>query len=226
MASVSDKTVLDSPRSAASEMPESRTARGEESPGLAPAVPEGTDKPAGISPEIFDAALTTFLSGRRLDMRALASEVGISRATLYRRAGSRDQLLGEVLWYLARIAMARASAAAWELCGRERVIAVIDHFLHDLQRAPTLRQLIESEPETALRILTSKHGRVQGGIVDALAYLIKAEREAGYMDPGLDQKTLAYAIVRIGESFLYADVIADTEPDVDRAVEVIERLLR
>ena len=31
--------------------------------------------------------------------------------------------------------------------------------------------------------------------------------------------------MRIGESFLYADVIAENEPDVDEAVEVISRLL-
>jgi hypothetical protein len=42
------------------------------------------------------------------------------------------------------------------------------------------------------------------------------------VDPG----ALAYAIVRIGESFLYADVIADNDPDVDQAVTLVSRLLR
>jgi len=37
--------------------------------------------------------------------------------------------------------------------------------------------------------------------------------------------TLAYAIVRISEGFLYADPIADRAPDTDRATTVIEALL-
>ncbi|HEY4025997.1 MAG TPA: QsdR family transcriptional regulator, partial [Candidatus Dormibacteraeota bacterium] len=41
----------------------------------------------------------------------------------------------------------------------------------------------------------------------------------------LDRATLAYIIVRIGESFLYADVIANNQPDVGRAVEVVAQLL-
>jgi hypothetical protein len=36
---------------------------------------------------------------------------------------------------------------------------------------------------------------------------------------------LAFVLVRIGESFLYADAIADGEPDVDQALEIIGRLL-
>ena len=49
--------------------------------------------------------------------------------------------------------------------------------------------------------------------------------ERGAFRPELDTGTLAYAIMRIGEGFLYADVIADRPPDTRRAVTVIRALL-
>ena len=59
----------------------------------------------------------------------------------------------------------------------------------------------------------------------ALERLIDAERGRGCFDASLDTPTLAYAIVRISEGFLYADPIADRAPDIDRATTVIEALL-
>ncbi len=79
-------------------------------------------------PEIFAAALQVFLACRRLDMRALAADLGISRATLYRKTGSRDQLLGEVLWSLTRRAIERALRSADDLDGVDRVVAVVERY--------------------------------------------------------------------------------------------------
>jgi hypothetical protein len=62
-------------------------------------------------------------------------------------------------------------------------------------------------------------------MIDAVERLLIAEEAVAGERMRLDRPTLAYVIVRIAESFLYADVIADNEPDVDRAVEVIARLL-
>src|SRR5690242_2266002 len=39
-----------------------------------------------------------WLAGERLDMGALAKELGVSRATLYSWVGSRERLIGEVIW--------------------------------------------------------------------------------------------------------------------------------
>ena len=186
----------------------------------------GTEPPADIPPDIFNAALSTYLGRRRLDMRALANELEISRATLYRRVGGRDHLLGEVIWYLARRSLARAYEGTDTLRGEERIVAVVERFMRDVNSQPALARLLEAEPEAALRILTSKHGPIQRGIIDVLERLMELEEERGQLTLGIDHRALAYAIVRIGESFLYADVIADNDPDVDQAVAVISRLLR
>ena len=188
-------------------------------------LPEGTGPPPDIPSPIFVAALQTFLEMRRLDMRALAAELGMGRSSLYRKVGSRDQLLGAVLWYLTRRAIVRAVEAAQGLSGAERVVAVVHHFLHDVHSQASLRRLLHEEPEAALRILTSKRGVVQQRVTAAVERLLAEEEVQADGTLTLDRATLAYVIVRIGESFLYADVIADNQPDVDRAVEVVAKLM-
>ncbi|WP_433058295.1 QsdR family transcriptional regulator [Dactylosporangium sp. CS-033363] len=175
--------------------------------------------------EVFDAALKRFLAQQRVDMRSLAAELGIGRATLYRRAGGRDQVLGHVLWYLTDRNLDRAVRAVEGRRGADRIVAMIGHFLNAVQDQPALRHFLATEPEAALRILTSKRGIVQGRVVAHLEGLIREEIATGAFAPRLDARTLAFVVVRIGESFLYADAIADGEPDVEQALEIIGRLL-
>ena len=106
------------------------------------------------------------------------------------------------------------------------MVTIVERFMRLVNDSAPLRRLLEFEPETALRLLTSKHGPVQRGVIDALERLLTFEEERGELRPGIDSGALAYAIVRIGESFLYADVIADNEPDVAQAVTLVARLLR
>lgn len=190
-----------------------------------PVLAEGVEPPADMPPAIFVAALQTYLELRRLDMRALAAELGMGRSSLYRKVGSRDDLLGAVLWYLTRRAIARAVDASRGLSGPARVVAVVHHFLHDVHSQASLRRFLQEEPEAALRILTSKRGIVQQRVIRAVERLLAEEEAHADANLTLDRATLAYVIVRIGESFLYADVIADNQPDVDRAVEVVAQLL-
>jgi AcrR family transcriptional regulator len=186
---------------------------------------EGVRPPDDVPAPIFVAALQTYLEQRRLDMRALAGELGMGRSSLYRKVGSRDQLLGAVLWYLTRRIMIRAAEAADGLHGADRVVAVFHHFLHAVHGQAALRHLLHEEPEAALRILTSKRGIVQQRVIASVERLLAEEEALTALRLPLDRATMAYIIVRIGESFLYADVIADNQPDVDKAVEVVAQLL-
>jgi AcrR family transcriptional regulator len=193
--------------------------------GASSILPEGVGPPADMPTAIFVAALQTYLEMRRLDMRALATELGMGRSSLYRKVGSRDNLLGAVLWYLTRRSVVRAVEASNGLRGPARVVGVVHYFLHDVHSQAALRRLLQEEPEAALRVLTSKRGIVQQRITMVVDRLLAAEEAHADARLTLDRATLAYVIVRIGESFLYADVIADNQPDVDRAVEVVAQLL-
>ena len=194
-------------------------------------LPEGTAVPDWVPAEIFAAAVDTFVSGQRLDMRSLARRLGVARATLYRRAGNRERLLDELLWWRARRLLDDQVRASIQLAGTGRLIAVIGGVLTGISTDRPLRAFLESDPETALRLLTGTGSAVHSGTIGALENLIDLERRRGSFDPSLDTPTLAYAIVRLSEGFLYADVIAarapaiDRTPDIDRAITLIHALL-
>src|SRR5947209_2316898 len=91
--------------------------------------PDGLAAPADVPDDIFRAALRAYMAPERLDMQALAAELGIGRTTLYRKAGHRDRLLGEVLWYLARRLMTQALDTPPRVRGSARVTAVAKRFI-------------------------------------------------------------------------------------------------
>jgi AcrR family transcriptional regulator len=165
-------------------------------------------------------------AGVRLDPPALAADLGVSRATLHRRAGNRDALLGEALWAMTSYALEHHIARY----DRERPDAVraswvLARFRHGIATDPALRRLLDEEPRIAIRVLTDPRGRVQPRVVDAIAELLRVDVERGDIIPVLDVTDLAYAIVRIGESFLYADVLVGRPSDVDAATRLTEVLL-
>jgi AcrR family transcriptional regulator len=188
-------------------------------------LPEGTGAPSTIPGPIFAAAVDTFVAGQRLDMRSLARRVGVARATLYRRAGNREQLLDQVLWWRARLLLADQVRASAHLNGTDRLTAVIAGVLRGIGADRPLRMFLESDPETALRVMTGTRSTVHQGMAAVLENLIDLERGRGAFDASLDTPTLAFAIIRVADGFLYSDVIADRAPDIDRATTVIEGLL-
>jgi AcrR family transcriptional regulator len=194
-------------------------------PDLARLLPEGTAAPDGIPGPVFDAALRRIRDLQRLDMRGLAAELGVGRATLYRWVGSRDALLGELFWWLARRSHARALDASAGQIGRDRILGFLQVFLDSARRDPALRRFLAEEPEVALRVLTSRAARVQSGSIALMEALLAAETGGGRLHPAVERSTLAYVIVRICESFLYADVIAGREVDLDQARTVVGHLL-
>ena len=188
-------------------------------------LPEGTAAPASIPADVFAAAADAYAAGRRLEMQSLARRLGVARATLYRRAGNRERLLDEVLWWRGRRLLAAQVLATRERVGVARITAVIVGVLRSIEHDRALRAFVEADPEAALRILTGTRSTVQRGMSRALENLIDLERARGAFVTDLDTPTLAYAIMRICEAFLYADLIADRARDIGRAATVIEGLL-
>ncbi len=187
-------------------------------------LPEGTAPPPDIPADAFAAALDAYENCRQLDMSALAAELGVARATLYRRVGSRQRLLGEVLWYRSRQVIAAAIAGAEGLRGAARVVATFESYLRVVHDRPQLRAIFERDPEGALRLVSGQDSPVHRGLVRVTASLLAEEEERGALRLTIDRDTLAYVIVRIGESLVYADRPARVE-GYRMPVEVIARLL-
>ncbi|WP_433062820.1 QsdR family transcriptional regulator [Dactylosporangium sp. CS-033363] len=176
---------------------------------------------------IVRSAARWLLEGRRLDMQGLADELGMSRATLFRRAGGREELLGRALWLITERTL-RLAEQRWEA---ERPPDAMHtpgtgRHLNALVSASTaLRRLLDDEPAVTLRVLTDPRGRVQTGIVAFIEGLLRRDMaEFGFV-PIIEPNSLAYALVRLGESFVYADVLANRQPDVETANRLQQALV-
>ncbi|MGY1724243.1 QsdR family transcriptional regulator [Blastococcus sp. SYSU DS0533] len=185
----------------------------------------------GAPEEIVRHAARTLMSGRRLDTGTLAAELGISRATLFRRAGNRDAILGDALAFLGRRTLAAierehdARSAGDEPSTRLRSLAVSEDFRYALSTALPVRRLLDEEPATAIRVLTDPQGRVQPRVVEAYTELFQRDVDEHGLVPQIPVPLLALAVVRLGESFLYSDVLAARTPDLKAATTIIDALI-
>ncbi|MFL5910652.1 MAG: QsdR family transcriptional regulator [Gaiellaceae bacterium] len=179
---------------------------------------------AATREEVLEAAMQRFLRGRRIDVQAIAGELGLARATIYRWFGSREELIGEVLFNAADPLLQEARREA-RARGGSALLNTFDGFNRRLADAPALRGFVESERDAAVRIITSGAGTLQPRIVARIQEVIEEEIEAGGYRAPVEPSTLAYAIVKLAEAFLFNDAAAGMRGDVDRLREVEAALL-
>ncbi|MFT6434115.1 MAG: AcrR family transcriptional regulator [Candidatus Azotimanducaceae bacterium] len=166
-----------------------------------------------------------FMHAKRIELQKLARELGISRATAYRWAGSADQLAGEVLASLTNDTFKQLLVESKEKNGRERILEVLNKGMQYAQNFPALQRFLKRNPETGLKIVASKEGPVQSATILNIQGLLEDEVESGHLTLTVEPAVMAYALTRIIESFLYADAIAGTEPDLDNAAKILELML-
>ena len=160
-------------------------------------------------------------------MQGLADELGVSRVTLFRRVGSREELLSRALWLLTE-RMLEMAAAQWEAErpeGELHAPGTGRHINAIVAQSTGLRRLLDDEPALTIRVLTDPRGRVQTGIVAFVEDLLRRDVEEFGLVTLIEPDALAYALVRLGESFLYADVLAARKPDVATANRLQQALI-
>jgi AcrR family transcriptional regulator len=179
----------------------------------------GTTRAANSAARIVSTAARWIYEGRRVDMQGLADELGVSRVTLFRRVGSREELISQALWRLTErmldIAVERWEAERPE--GELHTPGTIRHINAMVAGSTGLRRMLDDEPALTMRVLTDPRGRVQSGIVAFNEVVLRRDMEEFGLVTIIEPSALAYALVRLGESFLYADVIAARKPDVETA---------
>jgi AcrR family transcriptional regulator len=179
---------------------------------------ERAEKPGPLT--AFALARRLVLTGQRVDMKSLANELGVDRATLFRWVGNRDQLLVEILWSTAeptwRHAVARAQGP-----NAARVVAVFDEFVRAVIGAEFFVVLMRREPERTLRLLTTKAGAFQQRLRACVEQLLIDEHDTHGLSLPLPAHELAYLLVRIAESFIYSDLIIGETPDASTATAAI-----
>jgi AcrR family transcriptional regulator len=182
-------------------------------------------RPATASPdEVFVEVRRQYLEGERVDLTVVARRLGLGRATIYRWFGSRERLLGEVIGDELEQLIASKRREVRRRGGRG-LLEVFDRINQALSRSTALRRFLEQERTAAMRLLTSSNGVVQPRGVACITELIEAEVKAGRYEPPAEPETLAYAIVRLAEAFLYNDAAIGIRGDHARLREVEAALL-
>jgi AcrR family transcriptional regulator len=175
--------------------------------------------------DAFRLARRKFLAAERIDMSALAEELGVNRVTLYRWVGSREQLLVEVVWSLASRTLSNVDRRV-RAKGAERIVRVVTRFLEDVISNQGMRRWLAEEGELAMRLLTRHDTDFQPRLIEAIEQMLREESDAGRLDLPVDLHEVAYVIVRLIESYTYLDLITGEEPDARRAEPVLRMLLR
>ncbi|WP_431969032.1 QsdR family transcriptional regulator [Nocardia sp. bgisy134] len=183
--------------------------------------------------DIIRYAATEIEEGKRLDLGVLAAELHISRVTLFRRVGNRDQLLSEALWWLNERSL-ESSIGRWRHVNGDAVRSesgalrsmwiVTDHCART-GRDTGFQKLLDDEPIAAIRALTDPEGAVQPRMITAITDLLKHDVREGGLRPSVDLGTLAFAVVRLGESVLYADLLAGRQSNIAKASTLVTALV-
>jgi AcrR family transcriptional regulator len=199
----------------------------EEGPTLAYLQAMGEDPAAqrATPADAFNAAREHFRRGEKLDMVALASELGVARATLYRWTGDRDRLLADVIWAelhdLIRAADRRAPGS-----GRPRLEHAIGWLLDTIAGAPALRALLANEGDSGLRMIITPNGPVRPRILRTVTQLIQREIAEGNYRAPAPPELLADGIIALAERYLHNGGDPTLNPDPTTARSIATLLLR
>ena len=174
----------------------------------------------------FRTACAWFMEGRRIDISALAEEVGVSRVTMHRWVGTRDELLTEVMWHLtsrtfdrlqSEVEAERIAPIAPDLMGRYIAAIASNTGVLRLQR---------EEPETFVRLCTTGAATFQRRMVERVGEVLRADRAAGLLTVDLPDDELAFAVVRLLEAYAHAPTLTGEPADPALATRVLRALLR
>ena len=174
--------------------------------------------------DVFDAALQLWVSSKSIELVTIAEQLGIGRATIFRWVGSRDLLIGEVLWH--------ACSSMWSLAlqqaqgrGAERAADAAYRMMSGVLAFEPFSHFLQRDAEYALRLLMGRDSLVQTRIITEVSRELSALIEQREMATTLPVDDLAFMLVRIVESCIYSDQIAGRAPNPELARETIRILL-
>jgi AcrR family transcriptional regulator len=175
----------------------------------------------------YSLARDRLLAGERIDMQQLAAELAVDRSTLFRWVGSRDQLVSRILHELGRKTLTRVLRRVRDegFSGAQLVAEALGGFADELITAPFFRAYLRREPERALRLLTTSASSIQREMIGAVERLLDQEVDTTALSYPMSTCDLAYLVIRIGESFIYTDLITGGVPDSGKARTALLALL-
>ncbi len=154
--------------------------------------------------EVLDAALAQFeeIGIRRSTIEDIARRAGIDRVTVYRRVGSKDDVIQAVLAREARRLIDQIGAATASLPTLEQRIATAfaAAVLH-IRRNALFNRMVALDGDVVLpRITTQATPLLMLGIAATVALLDRAQ-EDGLLDPVADPQGISEVLIRLVHSF-------------------------
>ncbi len=184
------------------------------------------DGPRASLGTAFSTACTWFMEGRRIDISALAEEIGVSRVTLHRWVGTRDDLLSEVMWHLTSRTIDRLLAAVDAEGITPRAPELLGRYVEAIATNTGVLRLQREEPEVFVRLCTTSASSFQTRMVDKVAAVLAVDRASGHLTIDLDDDELAFAVVRLLEAYAHAPTLSGQPADPVLATRVLRALLR
>jgi AcrR family transcriptional regulator len=172
----------------------------------------------------FVRARQLLREGTRLDMASLATDIGVSRATLYRWSGDRERLLADVVWTELSEMIDHFDRSA-SGTGVARMTDAVGDFLDTLGTSPALQAFLVNEGDSGLRMVTALDGGVRPRLLAKIEGIITREAKAGYRPPAAPI-LLADGILSLAERWLYHHGDPALNPDPATARRMIGLLLR
>jgi AcrR family transcriptional regulator len=166
---------------------------------------------------LLDAALAVAADHglARLSVGDVAKRAGLSRQTLYKHFGSREELIAQtVLREAGRMVEQVIAAAEAELDPIDSLEAAIATALELLRDHPLLDRLLATEPEALLPLLVEG----QGSVLDAIELIARQMLQARMPELGEEQ-------ARAGSDVLSRMLVSYAVRPPAQAPEVVARVL-
>ncbi|NTX34287.1 transcriptional regulator [Myxococcus sp. CA033] len=174
--------------------------------------------PSRATPQdLFALAMRWWNEGERFDIGRMAQELGVSRATVFRWAGTRELLYGEVLSFRFEAALT-AARSEFQGEGTAYVADVTQRLIHLIVEDAPLRRFIQQDSEYAMRVLMSKSSRVEERCAASIRRALEEGVRDKHLRPAMGLEALSNVIVRVGQFFLYRDALTGDPPDVQAAI--------
>lgn len=165
--------------------------------------------------DAFALARQYWLDCKKLNLGAIAEELGVSRATLFRWIGNKDLLMGEIIWsaYKPTVLNVRQQCTGE---GVDYIVNVFREVNHAVMASAPMRHFLQADGQYALSILSSKSSTFHSRMVELNTDLLVQEMNKGMINPSMKIESLSYFMVRIGESWTFSEMIIGQKPEISQ----------
>ena len=133
----------------------------------------------------------------------IAAEVGVSRVTVYRQAGTVEDLARMLLARDMHRLLMGLPAVAQGAVGPETVVRLVETIIEHARSHPVLTKVLEDEPHLLGPVLVSDLGTVAGRVADVVVPLLDALMDAGHL-ARRDARVVAEWLVRLTVTLILA----------------------